>query len=114
RRGTSRGFRPCAVSSVTPLAGPVRGVAHEVTREPTRGADHTVGYPDLIFTTTWVQGRRSPLKVFGPAGLEDLTRHIMLAWQADIDILTRGMERRARTEVEAHDASRASSTRTRT
>ena len=29
-------------------------------------SDHTVGYPDLIFTT-WVQGRRGPLKVYGPA-----------------------------------------------
>jgi ribonuclease BN (tRNA processing enzyme) len=28
-------------------------------------SDHTVGYPDLIFTT-WVQGRRRPLKVYGP------------------------------------------------
>ena len=26
-------------------------------------SDHTVGYPDLIFTT-WVQGRRGPLKVY--------------------------------------------------
>jgi ribonuclease BN (tRNA processing enzyme) len=65
-------------------------------------SDHTVGYPDLIFTT-WVQGRRTPLKVFGPAGLEEMTRHIMMAWQADIDIRTKGMEHRARTEVEAHD-----------
>src|SRR5436190_2004396 len=32
-------------------------------------SDHTVGYPDLIFTT-WVQGRHAPLKVYGPAGLE--------------------------------------------
>ena len=29
-------------------------------------------YPDLIFTT-WVQGRRAPLKVYGPAGLADMT-----------------------------------------
>jgi ribonuclease BN (tRNA processing enzyme) len=67
-------------------------------------SDHTVGYPDLIFTT-WVQGRRGSLKVFGPAGLEEMTRHIMLAWQADIDIRTAGLERRSRAglEVEAHD-----------
>jgi ribonuclease BN (tRNA processing enzyme) len=65
-------------------------------------SDHTVGYPDLIFTT-WVQGRRGALKVFGPAGLEEMTRHIMLAWQADIDIRTKGMEHRDRTEVDAHD-----------
>src|SRR5712671_1792108 len=67
-------------------------------------SDHTVGYPDLIFTT-WVQGRRGPLKVYGPAGLEDMTRHIMLAWQADIDIRTNGLEHRSRTglEVEPHE-----------
>src|SRR5206468_2761938 len=32
-------------------------------------SDHTVGYPDLIFTT-WVQGRHGPLTVYGPTGLE--------------------------------------------
>ena len=57
-------------------------------------SDHTVGYPDLIFTT-WVQGRRSPLKVYGPEGLEAMTNHLMLAWQADIDIRTNGLERRS-------------------
>lgn len=67
-------------------------------------SDHTVGYPDLIFTT-WVQGRRGPLEVYGPAGLEEMTRHIMLAWQADIDIRTTGLEHRSKTglEVDAHD-----------
>jgi ribonuclease BN (tRNA processing enzyme) len=67
-------------------------------------SDHTVGYPDLIFTT-WVQGRRRPLNVYGPAGLEEMTRHIMLAWQADIDIRTKGLEHRstAGLDVHAHD-----------
>jgi ribonuclease BN (tRNA processing enzyme) len=67
-------------------------------------SDHTVGYPDLIFTT-WVQGRRSALKVYGPAGLEEMTRHILLAWQADIAIRTSGLEHRSRAglDVEAHD-----------
>ena len=67
-------------------------------------SDHTVGYPDLIFTT-WVQGRRAPLKVFGPPGLAEMTRHVMLAWQADIDIRTGGLEHRSRAglDVEAHD-----------
>jgi ribonuclease BN (tRNA processing enzyme) len=36
-------------------------------------SDHTVGYPDLIFTT-WVQGRKGPLRVFGPPGLEAMTQ----------------------------------------
>jgi ribonuclease BN (tRNA processing enzyme) len=67
-------------------------------------SDHTVGYPDLIFTT-WVQGRRGPLKVYGPEGIEDMTTHVMAAWKADIDIRTKGLERRstAGLAVEAHD-----------
>ncbi len=67
-------------------------------------SDHTVGYPDLIFTT-WVQGRRAPLKVYGPRGLADMTKHIMQAWQADIDIRTKGLEHRttAGLDVEAHE-----------
>jgi ribonuclease Z len=67
-------------------------------------SDHTVGYPDLIFST-WVQGRRAPLQVYGPAGLADMTRHIMQAWQADVDIRTKGMEQRTTTglDVQAHE-----------
>ena len=67
-------------------------------------SDHTVGYPDLIFST-WVQGRRAALKVYGPAGLVDMTKHIMQAWQADIDIRTKGLEHRstAGLDVDAHD-----------
>jgi ribonuclease BN (tRNA processing enzyme) len=67
-------------------------------------SDPTVGYPDLIFST-WVQGRRAPLQVYGPAGLADMTKHIMQAWQADIDIRTKGMEQRTTTglDVEAHE-----------
>ena len=30
-------------------------------------SDHTVGYPDLIFTP-WVMGRKEPLEVYGPKG----------------------------------------------
>jgi len=67
-------------------------------------SDHTVGIPDLIFTT-WVQGRRAPLKMYGPEGLAAMTRHVMLAWQADIDIRTKGLEHRstAGLRVDAHD-----------
>jgi ribonuclease BN (tRNA processing enzyme) len=56
-------------------------------------SDHTVGYPDLIFTT-WVQGRRGPLKVYGPPGIEAMTKYILLAWQVDINIRTKGLEQR--------------------
>jgi len=67
-------------------------------------SDHTVGYPDLIFTS-WVQGRDKPLRVYGPKGIQDMTNHVLLAWQADIDIRTKGFERRdpAGAVVEAHE-----------
>ena len=64
-------------------------------------SDHTVGLPDLIFTT-WVQGRRVPLKLYGPEGIQGMATHIMAAWQADIDIRTRGMEQRQPTMTEPH------------
>jgi ribonuclease BN (tRNA processing enzyme) len=67
-------------------------------------SDHTVGYPDLIFTT-WVQGRHAPLRVFGPTGVEAMTKYILMAWQADIEIRTKGFERRdpGGLAIEAHD-----------
>jgi ribonuclease BN (tRNA processing enzyme) len=67
-------------------------------------SDHTVGYPDLIFTT-WVQGRDKPLRVYGPKGIVAMTSHVLMAWQADIDIRTKGFEQRnpAGAVVEAHD-----------
>jgi ribonuclease BN (tRNA processing enzyme) len=67
-------------------------------------SDHTVGYPDLVFST-WVLGRRTPLEVYGPAGIASMTAHIMQAWQADVDIRTQGLEHRARSglDVNAHE-----------
>src|SRR6266850_6123785 len=65
-------------------------------------SDHTVGLPDLIFTT-WVQGRRVPLRLYGPEGIEGMKNHIMEAWKADIDIRTSGLEQRKPTLVEAHE-----------
>jgi len=47
-------------------------------------SDHTVGYPDLIFTP-WVMGRKVPLEVYGPKGIKAMTDHVLAAWQADID-----------------------------
>jgi ribonuclease BN (tRNA processing enzyme) len=47
-------------------------------------SDHTVGYPDLIFTP-WVMGRKAPLEVYGPQGTKAMTDHVLSAWQADID-----------------------------
>ena len=46
-------------------------------------SDHTVGYPDLIFTP-WVMGRKVPLEVYGPKGTKTMTDHILAAWHEDI------------------------------
>lgn len=55
-------------------------------------SDHTLGYPDFIFTP-WVIGRTGPLKVFGPPGLKKMTNNILAAWQEDIDVRENGMEK---------------------
>lgn len=54
--------------------------------------DHTVGLPDLIFTS-WVLERREPLKLFGPKGLADMTRLVTQAYSADIDFRIHGFEK---------------------
>ena len=50
-------------------------------------SDHTVGYPDLIFTP-WTVGRRVPLEVYGPKGLKSMTEHLLAAYRADIETRT--------------------------
>lgn len=54
-------------------------------------SDHTVGYPDLIFTP-WVVGRAGPLEVFGPPGIKKMTDHVLAAWADDIAIRTGPIE----------------------
>lgn len=56
-------------------------------------SDHTLGYPDLIFTS-WVMGRKTPLAAYGPHGLRAMTEHIIAAWAEDIDVRTNGLEKR--------------------
>ena len=55
-------------------------------------SDHTVGYPDLIFTP-WVIGRKVPLEVYGPPGIKAMTDHVLAAWAADIKIRNESIER---------------------
>jgi ribonuclease BN (tRNA processing enzyme) len=55
-------------------------------------SDHTVGYPDLIFTP-WVVGRKEPLEVYGPAGIKAMTDHVLAAWADDIEIRQGPVER---------------------
>lgn len=56
-------------------------------------SDHTLGYPDLIFTS-WVMGRKTPLAAYGPHGLRAMTEHILAAWAEDIDVRINGLEQR--------------------
>lgn len=67
-------------------------------------SDHTVGYPDLIFTP-WVMGRREPLAVYGPRGITAMTEHVLKAWQVDIDGRTNGLNQHNPTgyKVDAHE-----------
>jgi ribonuclease BN (tRNA processing enzyme) len=54
-------------------------------------SDHTIGYADLIFTP-WVLGRDRPLEVYGPKGVNMMTKHIIRAYQADIKERLNGLE----------------------
>ena len=64
-------------------------------------SDHTLGYPDLIFSP-WVLGRKEPLEAYGPRGLQDMTEHIEKAWEKDIDVRTNGLEHGNRTGYQVH------------
>lgn len=50
-------------------------------------SDHTLGYPDLIFTP-WTIGRRVPLEVYGPNGLKEMTERLLEAYRVDIETRT--------------------------
>jgi ribonuclease BN (tRNA processing enzyme) len=50
-------------------------------------SDHTVGYPDLIFSP-WTLGRRVPIDVYGPTGIQAMTSHVLEAYRVDIETRT--------------------------
>ncbi len=54
-------------------------------------SDHTLGLPDLIFTS-WVMGRKNALEAYGPHGLQEMTTHILEAWKVDEGVRTNGLE----------------------
>lgn len=54
-------------------------------------SDHTAGYADLILTP-WVVDREQPLDVYGPPGLESMTRHILAAYEMDRHVRVCGLE----------------------
>jgi ribonuclease BN (tRNA processing enzyme) len=65
-------------------------------------SDHTMGYPDLIFTP-WLMGRRKPLTVYGPKGLISMTENILKAWAVDLDVRTQGGHARPPCKVNARE-----------
>lgn len=69
-------------------------------------SDHTAGYPDLILTP-WAMGRNKPLEVYGPAGLQSMTDHILKAYREDIAIRRDGLENESPEgiKVNAHEVS---------
>jgi ribonuclease Z len=50
-------------------------------------SDHTIGFPDLIFTP-WTLGRRVPLEAYGPNGIKAMTGHLLEAYRVDIETRT--------------------------
>lgn len=54
-------------------------------------SDHTIGYPDLILTP-WVMGRETPLEVYGPDGITEMTENILNAYRDDIEYRLYGLE----------------------
>jgi ribonuclease BN (tRNA processing enzyme) len=65
-------------------------------------SDHTIGYPDLIFTP-WLMGRTAPLAVYGPPGIKAMTDNIFKAWDVDLRVRTSGAHARGRCTVNAHE-----------
>jgi ribonuclease Z len=67
-------------------------------------SDHTVGLPDVIFTTA-VVGRHGALDIYGPPGIRSMTSHLMEAWKEDMEIRLHGLEPSiaAAYVVRAHD-----------
>ncbi len=54
-------------------------------------SDHTVGFPDLLYTP-WVLGREEPLEVWGPPGIEEMAEHVREAWREDVRVRLDGLE----------------------
>jgi ribonuclease Z len=79
-RRASAAFADKGVAALDPVKLRVAFVTH-------LHSDHTVGYPDLIFTP-WTIGRRFPLEVYGPKGIKAMTDHILEAYRVDIETRT--------------------------
>ena len=77
-------------------------------------SDHTVGYPDLIFSP-WTIGRRSAARGLRPKGIKAMTAHLLEAYRVDIETRTNpdGNQHDFPDghKVNAHEIAPASSTR---
>jgi len=67
-------------------------------------SDHTAGFADLILTP-WVMGRTEPLEVYGPVGIQSMAKHLLEAYQQDVEIRLSGLEPANTTgyQVNAHE-----------
>ena len=66
------------------------GVVRQAAKAYQQGIDAL--RPDLIFTP-WVLERPKPLKVFGPKGIQNMTEHILKAYETDINFRIHGFEK---------------------
>jgi ribonuclease BN (tRNA processing enzyme) len=70
-------------------------------------SDHTLGLADLILSP-WVLERETPLDLYGPRGLSQMTRHLVAAYEDDIRVRTTGGEPRHKHDphlVNVHEVS---------
>ena len=65
-------------------------------------SDHVVGIPDL-WLTGWFQGRKTPLKLLGPAGTRSMAEHLREAFAFDIGIRSAHGLPREGAEIEAQE-----------
>jgi ribonuclease Z len=91
--------RASAAAERTPALAPPKIAVAFITH---LHSDHTIGLPDLILTG-WMMGRQD-LHIYGPAGTEAMTQHVLAAWERDVDIRTHDLEQHHALRVTAHDA----------
>ena len=82
--GLVRRARSAQLSRAIPALDPTKFRVVFVTH---LHSDHTVGYPDLIFSP-WTLGRKFPLEVYGPKGIKAMTEHLLEAYREDIETRT--------------------------
>lgn len=89
------------LSAVTPyFSQPGQAIEGLDLRNVTRAflthlhSDHTTGYPDLILTPWAVggSGRSTPLQVYGPKGIKQMTENVLKAYEEDINYRIKGLQ----------------------